>query len=67
MHFNYYYYFNLLHAQDLIENNSDINLHFQQTVVTQGHPSFSAKYSGANSLDTNPEAATSLFFEGNSN
>jgi high affinity Mn2+ porin len=47
-------------AQELIENNPDINLHFQQTVVTQGHPAFQAKYSGANSLDTAAESATSL-------
>ena len=47
-------------AQELIKNNSDLNLHFQQTVVTQGYPSFQAKYSGVNSLDTTGETATSL-------
>lgn len=47
-------------AQELIQNNSDINLHFQQTVITQGHPTFKVKYSGINSLNDKAEAATSL-------
>lgn len=36
------------------------NLHFQQTVISQMHPGFSAKYSGNNSLSTNRELATSI-------
>lgn len=36
------------------------NFHFQQTVVTQTHPGFSAKYSGDNSLSPNHETASSL-------
>jgi len=51
---------NILYGQSLIENNSDINLHFQQTVITQGHTSFKAKYSGTNSLNTNQEVETSI-------
>ncbi|MES2689057.1 MAG: carbohydrate porin [Bacteroidota bacterium] len=35
-------------------------LRFQQTVVTQYHPGFSAAYSGANSLQQHEEAQTSL-------
>jgi high affinity Mn2+ porin len=37
-----------------------INYHFQETVITQYHPSFRAKYSGLNSLNSEKEAATSL-------
>jgi high affinity Mn2+ porin len=36
------------------------NLHFQQTVIAQGHPAFYAKYSGVNSLNPYSESATSL-------
>ncbi|AMQ01180.1 porin [Pedobacter cryoconitis] len=36
------------------------NLHFQQTVITQTKPGFSAAYSGANSLSNAHETATSL-------
>ncbi|WP_299291334.1 carbohydrate porin [uncultured Mucilaginibacter sp.] len=36
------------------------NLHFQQTVITQTHPGFSAKYSGDNSLSPFHETASSL-------
>jgi high affinity Mn2+ porin len=36
------------------------NIHFQQTVVGQHHPHFSAKYSGRNSLQTHSETQTSL-------
>lgn len=36
------------------------NFHFQQTVITQTHPGFSAKYTGDNSLSTSHETATSL-------
>ncbi|HVI43811.1 MAG TPA: carbohydrate porin [Chitinophaga sp.] len=34
--------------------------HFQQTLVTQWHPDFSAKYSGANSFRTHDDARTSI-------
>jgi high affinity Mn2+ porin len=36
------------------------NCHFQATVIPQGHPAFSAAYSGQNSLSTNSELDTSL-------
>ncbi|MGA7162053.1 MAG: carbohydrate porin [Bacteroidota bacterium] len=36
------------------------NFHFQQTIVVQYHPDFTAKYSGQNSLDTSEPAQTSL-------
>ena len=36
------------------------SFHFQQTIVVQYHPPFSAKYSGTNSLDTSEPAQTSL-------
>lgn len=36
------------------------NLHFQQTIITQTKPGFSADYSGDNSLSTAHETATSL-------
>lgn len=47
------------YAQDTLKQQR-FNLHFQQTVITQTHPGFSAKYSGDNSLSTNHETATSL-------
>jgi len=40
--------------------NKRFNLHFQQTVITQAKPGFSAKYSGDNSLSTAHETASSL-------
>ncbi|MGE5351196.1 MAG: carbohydrate porin [Acidobacteriota bacterium] len=36
------------------------NLHFQQTIITQGHPAFKAPYSGQNSLRPESEKATSI-------
>lgn len=36
------------------------NLHFQETVITQTHPGFGAKYSGDNSLSPFHETASSL-------
>jgi len=36
------------------------NIHFQTTVVSQAHPSFSAAYSGKNSMKTEAESATSI-------
>lgn len=46
-------------AQDTVKNQR-FNLHFQQTVITQYKPSFSAPYSGDNSLIPNQETQTSL-------
>jgi len=46
-------------AQDSVKTER-FNLHFQQTVITQYKPSFSAKYSGANSLLTHTETQSSL-------
>lgn len=40
--------------------NERWNYHFQTTVLTQYHPSFKAKYSGAYSLDTNHETTISV-------
>ena len=43
------------------------SVHFQQTIVAQYHPDFSAKYSGTNSLQTSEPAQTSItstFFVG---
>ncbi len=36
------------------------NLHFQQTVISETHPGFSAKYTGDNSLSPFHETASSL-------
>ncbi len=36
------------------------NFHFQQTIITQDHPAFSAKYTGDNSLLSKTEAASTL-------
>lgn len=47
-------------AQTDTLKNQLFNLHFQQTVITQTHPGFGAKYSGDNSLSTNHETASSL-------
>ncbi len=47
-------------SQSLLNNDENINLHFQETVITQGHPGFQAKYSGNNSLSTRSESATSI-------
>lgn len=46
-------------AQDTLKNQQ-FNLHFQQTVITQYKPGFSAPYTGANSLLTGEETQTSL-------
>ncbi|QKJ31859.1 carbohydrate porin [Mucilaginibacter mali] len=46
-------------AQDTVKQQR-FNLHFQQTIITQNKPSFSAKYSGDNSLQTVGETQTSL-------
>ncbi|MDT3403559.1 carbohydrate porin [Mucilaginibacter terrae] len=49
----------LLFAQDTTKAQR-FNLHFQQTVITQTKPSFSAAYTGQNSLLPGHETATSL-------
>ena len=53
-------------AQDTIKQQR-FNFHFQQTIITQYKPSFSAPYSGDNSLSPKEETQTSLtstFFGG---
>src|SRR5271169_426714 len=47
-------------AQPSDSLSQEWNFHFQQTIVVQYHPDFTAKYSGANSLDTSEPAQTSL-------
>lgn len=44
----------------IVDDSSRFQLHFQQTVVTQYHPGFSAPYSGPNSMGTKEEGQTSL-------
>jgi len=46
-------------AQDTLKQPS-FSFHFQETTITQYKPSFSAPYSGSNSLLTKPETQTSL-------
>ena len=46
-------------AQDTTKNQR-FNLHFQQTVIMQYKPSFTAPYTGQNSLIPNAETQTSL-------
>ena len=46
-------------AQDTVKRQA-FNLHFQQTVITQYKPSFSAPYSGQNSLSTSSETQSSI-------
>lgn len=41
-------------------NEQNWNIHFQQTLIGQYHPSFYAKYTGTNSLQPNEEHAESL-------
>jgi high affinity Mn2+ porin len=43
-----------------IDSASKWSYHFQLTTITQGHPSFQAKYSGLNSLHDSSEIAMSL-------
>ncbi|TWR30560.1 carbohydrate porin [Mucilaginibacter pallidiroseus] len=54
-------------AQDSAAKQQNFNYHFQQTVITQFKPGFSAPYTGANSLTTGKETQSSLtttFFGG---
>jgi high affinity Mn2+ porin len=37
-----------------------VSLHYQAVAATQAHPSFAAKYSGANSLSSDAETATAM-------
>ncbi|HZX57348.1 MAG TPA: carbohydrate porin [Mucilaginibacter sp.] len=46
-------------AQDTVKQQRT-NLHFQQTIITQYKPSFSAPYSGQNSLSPNTETQSSI-------
>ena len=52
--------FDLDNKKDSTVKQQRFNFHFQQTVITQTHPSFSAKYTGDNSLLTKTEAASTL-------
>lgn len=52
-------FLNMSYSQDSIQKQK-FNLHFQQTVITQYKPGFSAPYTGANSLSTSSETQTSL-------
>lgn len=47
-------------AQNLVTDSDLFNFHFQQTIVTQGHLSFHADYSGPHSLHPYCETATSI-------
>jgi len=49
-----------LAAQSSDSLSQEWSFHFQQTIVVQYHPGFTAKYSGNNSLDTSEPAQTSL-------
>ena len=46
-------------AQDTLKQQR-FNFHFQQTIITQYKPSFSAPYSGLNSLSTTSETQSSI-------
>lgn len=46
-------------AQDTIKQER-VSFHFQQTIITQYKPSFSAPYSGLNSLSTTTETQSSI-------
>src|ERR1700744_2802063 len=46
-------------AQDTVKEQR-FNLHFQQTIITQYKPAFSAPYSGQNSLSTAAETQSSI-------
>ncbi|GAA4101681.1 carbohydrate porin [Mucilaginibacter panaciglaebae] len=49
----------LASAQDSLKNER-FSFHFQQTIITQYKPAFSAKYTGDNSLQTGMETQSSL-------
>ena len=50
-------------ASGLPEPDDSTSLHVQATVAIQGHPSFSAAYSGKNSLQADAESATSIVMD----
>lgn len=50
----------LAHAQSPADSSKRLNLHFQQTIITQYKPAFSANYTGQNSMSPNHEVQTSL-------
>lgn len=50
-------------SQSIVDSDSSkswYNFHFQTTVITQAHPAFHARYSGANSLDSTAESHSSV-------
>ncbi|NSL86663.1 carbohydrate porin [Chitinophaga sp. Mgbs1] len=47
-------------GQDKKRDTIPWSFHFQQTLVTQWHPDFSAKYTGPNSFQTHEEGKTSI-------
>jgi len=47
-------------AQPELGEEERYSVHFQSTMATQAHPSFAAKYSGTNSLGSEPETATAF-------
>ena len=59
---------NTIKAQSISDSNKKWSYHFQFTTITQGHPSFKAKYSGDNSLrntaETNALSVTSTLYIG---
>jgi high affinity Mn2+ porin len=50
---------NFAFAQDTVKKER-FNFHFQQTIITQYKPAFSAKYTGDNSLQTGVETESSI-------
>lgn len=50
---------NCAYSQDTVKKQN-FNFHFQETTITQNKPSFSAPYSGMNSLSTAGETQTSI-------
>jgi len=47
-------------VSDTVKKSQVWNLHFQNTVITQYHPSFKALYSGKNSLSSSQETPVSI-------
>ena len=60
-----------IYGQEESDSASNLNLHFQQTVIVQNHDKFHSPYSGTNSLDANESAAltvtSTLFVHGSLN
>ena len=56
----YLFFVHTAAAQPPDSSSQEWNFHFQQTIVVQYHPDFTAKYSGTNSLDTSEPAQTSI-------